>query len=298
VILSLSTVALLLCGCLEEAPVTRAAAKSNFKAEETHAGAQLGLAKKSKPLMPYGNKTQLQLQRRLSAPKTKYREDLDPHCAVFNCTETIGEYIVVFPLGLPVNEKEPRGSPKIASLNEGTKINVVEFGKANDALRVRARIESPAGWISTWKYDKTTAFIVRQAVQPVTIRVWWSKDQCMNAADQKLQTGAKMVVSRNCSDKHFELRSSDNTIRVKSDPELCLSCTGEMGDGSEIQVQPCKANQNQQFLLKPFDRTIRPAAARAQCLSISGGQPKDGARIALWPCNEQGWNADFKADPY
>mmetsp|Transcript_73627 Transcript_73627/g.115249 ORF Transcript_73627/g.115249 Transcript_73627/m.115249 type:complete len:616 (+) Transcript_73627:60-1907(+) len=69
------------------------------------------------------------------------------------------EYVITHEAGIPVNATRERSSPIISNLGAGTVVNVLEF--AHEKLgggRMRARIESPAGWITTRIADGSCHF--------------------------------------------------------------------------------------------------------------------------------------------
>jgi hypothetical protein len=76
-------------------------------------------------------------------------------------------YIVVSP-DLPVCETRKRESAKVATLDVDAVVKVLEIHEEDDDGRVRARIESPAGWISTSHHKGTIYARIHEAVTDIT----------------------------------------------------------------------------------------------------------------------------------
>jgi 8-oxo-dGTP pyrophosphatase MutT (NUDIX family) len=77
------------------------------------------------------------------------------------------DYIVVRP-DLPVCETMKRKSDKVATLAIDTVVKVLEIHEEDEDGRVRARIESPAGWISTSHHKGTIYAKPREAASDIT----------------------------------------------------------------------------------------------------------------------------------
>jgi hypothetical protein len=76
-------------------------------------------------------------------------------------------YIVVRP-DLPVCATEKRTSDKVATLDVDAVVKVLEIHEEDQDGRVRARIESPAGWISTSHHKGTIYAKIYEAVTDIT----------------------------------------------------------------------------------------------------------------------------------
>jgi hypothetical protein len=78
------------------------------------------------------------------------------------------DYVVLRDAGLPVNETQKRASPVVKTLDVNTVVKVLEIADEEDDGRLRARIESPAGWISLSHQAGTTYAKQREAIHDIT----------------------------------------------------------------------------------------------------------------------------------
>lgn len=84
-----------------------------------------------------------------------------PHSAID--FSAVGSYLVTRQ-GVTVHKDAEGSSLQVGSLDVGAHVTILEFSPKLEKGRVRARIEQPAGWISTWlANDKDDSFVTRQA---------------------------------------------------------------------------------------------------------------------------------------
>jgi serine/threonine protein kinase len=79
-----------------------------------------------------------------------------------NVIDLLGAYLVNYE-DFPVYEKKDRRSMVIAQLSMGTTMHVLEIASEPVDGRIRARIESPAGWVTKSTADGLQHFMVKQA---------------------------------------------------------------------------------------------------------------------------------------
>eukprot|EP00927_Polykrikos_kofoidii_P000541 TRINITY_DN10197_c0_g1_i2.p1 TRINITY_DN10197_c0_g1~~TRINITY_DN10197_c0_g1_i2.p1 ORF type:complete len:553 (+),score=85.70 TRINITY_DN10197_c0_g1_i2:92-1660(+) len=75
------------------------------------------------------------------------------HHVVAKKDDSLGAYRVVYASGVPVTSTVDRGSERLGTLSAGETVHVVEVAQQPQDERVRARIESPSGWISIRSVD-------------------------------------------------------------------------------------------------------------------------------------------------
>jgi hypothetical protein len=122
---------------------------------------------------------------------------------------------------------------------------------------------------------------------------------CFNALSGDLKQGDTIAL-RPCSgqvspDEQFEFYSSDNTIRVKSKPDMCFNAlSGDLKQGDEIALWWCgSGTPNEQFEFHSSDNTIRVKSKPDMCFNALSGDLKQGDAIALWSCSGQTRNEQF-----
>jgi len=85
--------------------------------------------------------------------------------------------------------------------------------------------------------------------------------------------------------KFFTFSTADNTIRLVSNPSLCLnSWGGQIVVGEYIRLYTCSAAPNERWNFN-LDGTIRPVSRPDLCFNAYGGHLNAGDPIGLYPCS-------------
>jgi len=217
-----------------------------------------------------------------------YADDCGWFCHPINKTFT---YAVMTD---PINESAIQGF-KLADKIRTRKINIPPYNSttASHVLSEEASDTCPDGYMTeedeeacrsianqwcdigykypgAWKNDPAGCFIANKAKSKCS--VWFNK------LTPSMQVRSRWKL---CRKKVFTL--PDNTIRVKSKQEMCFHAKKSLKKDDAIQLYPCTAATNEQFVLGS-DSTIRVKSKPEMCLHAQSGDLNQGDKIQLYPC--------------